>query len=145
MKRLLFAAAMAAFASPVLADVGVSISVGQPGFYGEINIGGFPRPELIYPRPIVVQPPRVGVVGAPIYLRVPPGYAKHWRKHCHEYHACGRPVYFVQDEWYDKVYAPRYRERYEHGGRQHRGDYDRRYHDDRHDRGYDRGHRHDND
>jgi len=30
------------------ADVGVSISVGQPGFYGQIDIGDFPQPQLIY-------------------------------------------------------------------------------------------------
>ena len=40
----------------------------------------------------------------------PPGHEKHWNKHCHEYGACGRPVYFVRDGWYNDVYAPRYRQ-----------------------------------
>jgi hypothetical protein len=120
-------------------DVGVSISVGQPGFYGHIDIGNAPQPELIYPQPIVIQPPRGYVPAEPLYLHVPPGHEKHWRKHCHEYNACGRPVYFVRDSWYNKVYVPHYRqhhkyyegrrgEKSEHGkdnhghGRGHHGD-----------------------
>lgn len=57
----------------------------------------------------------------PIYLRVPPGHAKHWRKHCGEYNACGERTCFVRDDWYNREYVPRYRER--HSDRQ----------DDRHD------------
>ena len=41
------------------------------------------------------------------YLRVPPGHEKHWSKHCAQYHACGRPVYFVREDWYQKEYVPR--------------------------------------
>ncbi|MBS1188642.1 MAG: hypothetical protein H6R10_434 [Rhodocyclaceae bacterium] len=113
MKRMLSAAAMAAatFCAPVFAaDVGVSVSVGQPGFYGRLDIGGYPPPPVIYTQPILVQPVPMG--RPPVYLHVPPGHAKHWRKHCHEYNACGEPVYFVQDEWYAREYAPRYQERY---------------------------------
>ena len=133
MKQFLFAAALAAATLPAHADnVGVSISVGQPGFYGRIDIGGAPQPVLVYPKPIVVQPAPVAVAPAPIYLHVPPGHAKHWRKYCHQYNACGQPVYFVQDRWYNDVYVPHYREH--HG-----------YHDEHHGQGYDKGHRdHDN-
>jgi hypothetical protein len=99
-------------ASAHATDVGVSISIGQPGFYGQIDIGGYPRPTLIYPQPVLIE--RVPVYRAPIYLRVPPGHAKHWSKHCHQYGACGERVYFVQDDWYDRVYAPQYRERHGH-------------------------------
>ena len=72
-----------------------------------------PPPQLVYARPVVIQQP-VGVVYQPVYLRVPPGHEKNWRKHCQRYNACGRPVYFVQDTWYTNVYAPQYRA--EHGG-----------------------------
>ena len=50
MKRFLIASTMAiAFVSPVLAtDVGVSVSIGQPGFYGRLDIGGYPPPQRIY-------------------------------------------------------------------------------------------------
>lgn len=126
MKRFLFAAAAATAAFQVpAAEVGVSVTVGQPGFYGHIDIGGFPPPQLIYPQPILIQPVPAGVVRQPIYLRVPPGHARNWRKHCGQYNACGQPVYFVHDTWYNEVYVPRYRER---------GD------GERHGRGYEKGH-----
>ena len=110
MKRMLFASALAALAAPTLAaDVGVSVSIGQPGFYGQIDIGNYPRPQVIYAEPVIIQRAPVGVVRQPVYLHVPPGHAKNWSKHCYRYDACGRPVYFVQDRWYDEVYVPRYR------------------------------------
>ena len=119
MKRFLFAAVLAAASAPVLAaDVGVSISVGQPGFYGRIDIGGYPQPQVIYSQPVLVE--RVPAYRPPIYLRVPPGYAKHWDKHCHEYHACGERVFFVRDDWYHHEYVPRYQEKHRGHGDDHR-------------------------
>ena len=87
-------------------DVGVSIGVSQPGFYGRIDIGNAPRPEVIYARPVVIQPAPAHVVYEPLYLHVPPGHAKNWRKHCAHYNACNRPVYFVREKWYKDVYVP---------------------------------------
>ena len=87
-------------------DVGVSINIGQPGFYGRIDIGNAPPPVLISPQPVWIN--RVAVAPAPIYLRVPPGHEKNWDKHCKKYGACGGPVYFVRDEWYRDVYTPHY-------------------------------------
>ena len=111
MKRLLFAAALAlAATSASAADVGVSITIGEPGFYGRIDIGDYPRPRLIYSEPRVIYRE---VVREPIYLHVPPGHAKNWRKHCRKYDACGERVYFVQDGWYNQVYVPRYQERHD--------------------------------
>lgn len=118
MKHFLFAAVLTAATAPALAaDVGVSISIGQPGFYGQIDIGGYPPPRILYPQPVIIE--RVPVRRPPIYLRVPPGHAKHWRKHCHAYNACGEQVYFVQDDWYQHEYVPHYRER--HGGKHGKG------------------------
>lgn len=125
MKRLFIAAALAVAAAAVpalAADVGVSISIGQPGFYGRIDIGDYPQPRLIYREPRVIQ--RVAV-REPIYLHVPPGHAKNWRKHCRQYDACGERVYFVQGDWYNQVYVPRYQERH-HDRRDKRGN-DRRH------------------
>lgn len=147
MKRLLIAAAVAVatVATPArAADVGVSVSIGQPGFYGRLDIGGYPQPQVIYPQPIIIE--RVPMNRPPIYLRVPPGHAKHWRKHCHEYNACGEPVFFVRDNWYNHEYVPRYQQqhrerRYE--GRDERNSNrgnkrnDRRGDGDRRDRGND--------
>ena len=95
------------------ADVAVSVSIGEPGFYGRLDIGGFPQPRLIYAQPVIVTPAPPG--RPPIYLRVPPGHAKHWSKHCHAYDACGERVYFVKDDWYTREYAPRYARRSEPG------------------------------
>lgn len=131
MKNILCAALLVASAGPAFAtDVGVSISLGQPGFYGQIDIGNVPPPQLVYPQPVVVRQAPEFVAAAPIYLHVPPGHEKHWSKHCAQYNACGRPVYFVRDDWYNNEYVPRY---------QH-GDDDRGDHG--HGRGHDRGHGH---
>jgi hypothetical protein len=117
MKRFLFAAALAAATAPALA--GVSVDVSQPGFYGRIDIGSFPQPQLIYPQPVIIQPVPVSVVRPPIYLHVPPGHAKDWGKHCGKYNACGQPVYFVREDWYNNVYAPRGRDDRDDRGKGH--------------------------
>ncbi|HEX7454929.1 MAG TPA: hypothetical protein VF296_02710 [Gallionella sp.] len=117
MKLFLIAAAVVAatVTTPLLAaDVGLSVSIGQPGFYGQIDIGNFPQPQVIFPQPVMID--RAPMNRPPIYLRVPPGHAKHWSKHCREYNACGERVFFVQDGWYNREYAPRYQE--QHGVRQ---------------------------
>jgi hypothetical protein len=106
------------FSIPALAaDVGVSISVGQPGFYGRLDIGDYPPPQVIYAQPRIIR--HSGMDRPPVYLRVPPGHAKNWRKHCHQYNACGERVYFVQDNWYNREYVPRYQE-HQRGGRENR-------------------------
>jgi hypothetical protein len=142
MKAFLFSAlaigAISTVSVPANAtDVGVSVSIGQPGFYGQIDIGRYPPPALVYRQPVLIEPVPYG--RPPIYLRVPPGYAKHWDRHCREYNACGAPVYFVRDDWYTREYVPRYRE--QHGDHRH-GERDQ-YHDhDRNDHRED--HRYDN-
>ena len=110
MKKLLVLSILAVAAVPAFAaDVAVSVTVGDPRFYGRIDVVGFPQPQLVYPEPVIIQPAPPGVVVQPIYVRVPPGHAKDWRKHCKKYKLCGQPVYFVQDAWYTQVYAPEYR------------------------------------
>ncbi|MEY2853223.1 MAG: hypothetical protein RL030_355 [Pseudomonadota bacterium] len=91
-----FALTAAAVAGPALADVGVSIRVGEPGFYGQLDIGGY-QPRVYYREPVVVE--RNYRYQAPLYVRVPPGHQKDWRRYCGRYEACGRPVYFVRDGW----------------------------------------------
>lgn len=116
MKSIIFGVALCAAAFPALAQTNVSISVGQPGFYGRIDLGDFaPQPVLYAPQPVIIrQVPHY--VAEPVYLRVPPGHRKHWAKFCGRYDACGRPVLFVRDEWYTNTYVPRYREHYHGGG-----------------------------
>jgi hypothetical protein len=119
-------AALLLHAAAQAADVGVSINVSQPGFYGRIDVGRVPAPMVIYPQPIIFEHHPVAVVRQPIYLRVPPGHEKNWGRYCNRYGACGQPVFFVQDNWYRNVYAPRVIE--DRGGR------------DGHDQGHDNGH-----
>ena len=57
-------------------DVGVSINVAQPGFYGRIDVGRVPGPLVIFPQPIIIEQRPVAVIRQPIYLRVPPGHEK---------------------------------------------------------------------
>jgi hypothetical protein len=112
--NLVFVFFACGFVAPAFAtDVSASIGVSQPGFYGQINIGQFPRPAVIYAEPVwVARPPKVVYV-QPIYLHVPPGHEKHWSKHCARYGACGRPVYFVREDWYQTQYVPYY-QRHDH-------------------------------
>lgn len=107
------AVALALAAGSALAtDVGVSVQIGQPGFYGRIDIGNsYPQPQVLYPQPVIIRPV-VGVIAQPAYLRVPPGHAKDWGKHCGKYNACGQQVYFVQDGWYNNVYVPEYEQKH---------------------------------
>lgn len=106
--RLALAGACAAALSPAAfaADVGVSVSVNQPGFYGRIDINQPPPPAaVIYSQPVIIAQPAVRVVQQPVYLRVPPGHEKHWSKHCRQYNACGVPVYFIRDTYYQQHYV----------------------------------------
>ena len=113
MKRLLTAIvlATASFTAPAFAaDVGVSITIGEPGFYGQLDLGNYGRPAVLYARPIVIIRSRYGASQEPLYLRVPPGHSRDWKRYCARYDACGRPVYFVRNDWYINEYSPRYRE-----------------------------------
>jgi hypothetical protein len=95
-------------------DVGVSVQISQPGVYGRIDIGRFPQPQVIVAQPVIIAPPppprpQPGVVVVrpapqpqPVYMWVPPGHQKNWRKHCGRYNACGVPVVFVRDDWYEQ-------------------------------------------
>lgn len=147
MKLFLLAILLVAANPPARAtDFGVSLSVGDPGFYGRLDIGDYPAPQLLYSRPRIIE--RVPYGRPPIYMRVPPGHARNWRRHCSAYNACDEQVYFVRDNWYNREYIPRYQERYgqryegRHDGRGDRRDHDHGGRND-HDRGdgndHDRG------
>lgn len=134
MKRLLFVAALAAATAPALAaNVGVSINIGHPGFYGRLNMGDYPPPQLIYQQPRFIE--RAAPNRPPIYLRVRPGHEKNWRRYCRVYNACGERVYFVRDDWYSREYVPRYQKRHNDRYDSRR---DGRGYDHRDDRGYNR-------
>jgi hypothetical protein len=145
--------ALGAFAPVAQAQISVNATItGEvvPGVYGQVVLGNRPPPPVVYAQPVVIEPAPV-VVGAPelqpLYLHVPPGHARNWRKHCHEYHACNRPVYFVKSAEYEPGYRPgRDHDEHGHHGDEHR-DHDEHghghgHHDD--DQGdHERGHRDD--
>ena len=134
MKRLLSAFALSVTVTTfpaVAANIGLSVQLGEPGFFGRIDIGGAPAPEVIYPQAVVVHAPPVEMEREPIYLHVPPEHAAHWAKYCRQYNACGERVYFVKDNWYRDEYVPHYREHYARGHEEERHTEER--HDERHD------------
>lgn len=126
--------ASTAWAGP---DVGVSVEISQPGVYGRVDIGRFPQPEVVVAQPVIIARPRVRP--EPVYMWVPPGHRKHWSRYCGRYQACGVPVYFVQDRWYNEHVRERREERrderYNDRGHEHHGD-------DEHGRGHGHGEGH---
>lgn len=98
-----------------------------PGVYGQVQIGHEGPPPLVYAQPMLIEPQ--ASPPPPVYLHVPPDHAKNWRKHCREYHACNRPVYFVRSKEYEPGYEHREHDRdhaEKHDDRGHEG-----HHDDR--------------
>lgn len=109
MKRFLAVLALAVASTSVLAtNVGVSVTVGDPGYRGRIDIINFPSPQLLFPEPIIIEAAPAGVVRQPVYVRVPATEARQWRKYCKKCKSCGQPVYFVQETRYNEVYVPEY-------------------------------------
>ena len=148
MKRLLLSLFFVAAPLLAQAQIGVSVNVGEPGFFGQINIGNEPRPPVIYANPVIVQAPAYGYNSAPMYLRVPEDHHRHWNRYCAQYNACGRQVYFVTDDWYHNAYAPRYAREHD---RDHEHDRDREHehdrgqeHDHNNEHDHDHGHEHGN-
>jgi hypothetical protein len=111
MKKLLIGAALAV--ASLSAGAQVSISIGQPGYYGRVDLGTFAPPPVVYGPPVIVSG---GYRGDPIYLRAPLDHRRHWSRYCGRYNACGQRVLFVRDDWYRNSYAPRWREHYGRGG-----------------------------
>lgn len=132
--------ALGAFVPVAGAQVSINATISGevvPGVYGQVVLGDRSPPPLVYAQPVIVQPVVVGEAPPePLYLHVPPGHARNWRKHCHEYGACNRPVYFVRSAEYEPGYRPRHdddrrehsRHDDEHGDREH-GDHGHRDHD----------------
>jgi len=109
-------------------DLGINVILSgeiRPGVYGQVELGNQPRPAVVYERPRVVVVEKRYAHEEPIYLHVPPGHARHWDRHCNEYNACNRPVYFVKSEEYEPNYHRDHDDR-DHEDRDHGRDRDRR-------------------
>lgn len=109
-------------------DLGINVVLSgevAPGVYGQVELGNRPPPTVVYATPMIIKADPRYARAVPVYLHVPPGHAKHWDKHCAEYNACGRKVYFVKSQEYEPEYQ-----------REHH------YHDDDDDQGHDHDHGH---
>ena len=120
MKHLLISAFFTATPLFASAQVGVAVhlNIGDPNFYGQVDLEPGVAPPVVYSTPMVVQPGPPGVYYPPLYLRVPIPYTQNWPQYCYYYNACNIPVFFIQEAWYLNVYAPMYRSRYPHGHRE---------------------------
>lgn len=111
--------------SAVASDLGINVILsGQvsPGVYGQVEIGNSPRPTLVYEQPRVIVVDKRYARNEPIYLHVPPGHSMHWDKHCHQYNACGRRVYFVKSREYEPEYQREHHNHHDdHHDHDHRG------------------------
>lgn len=88
------------------AQVGVSLSINQPGVYGRVNIGEpLPQYAYVYSAPTIYSQPAYSYQREPIYLYVPPAHSSNWGRYCGNYNACSQPVYFVQDRWVRERHA----------------------------------------
>lgn len=72
----------------------------QPGFYGLVDIGNGSPPPVVYSEPVLIAQPAASKHLVPAYYHVPPSHAKDWKKHCGQYKACARPVFFVRSGEY---------------------------------------------
>jgi hypothetical protein len=84
----------------------INLSVGgevAPGVYGQVQFGNAPPPPVVIAQPTIIVREH-GQDERPIYLHVPPNHQQNWAKHCHEYNACNRPVYFVKSREYEPGY-----------------------------------------
>ena len=134
MKKIILALNIMLLAAAAQAtDVGVSVQVGQPGFYGRIDIGNVGPPPVVLAQPVWVQRRPVHV--EPVYMRIPPGHQKNWSKHCAKYNACGTPVYFVKEDWYQQRYSHPQQHNYDQGDDRGKGK-------DKGDKGHGKGHGH---
>jgi hypothetical protein len=107
----------------------------KPGVYGRVEVGNPGAPPPVWrPQPVIIAPqPQVVAAPVPVYVHVPPGHARNWRRHCHRYNACGHPVYFVKSAEYEPGYGKK--KKHHHHGHKHGRDHD---HDRDRDRDRDR-------
>ena len=116
-------------------DLGIHIILSgevAPGVYGQVQIGNASPPPLVYVQPMLIEPQDAAL--PPVYLHVPPGHSKNWRRYCRQYNACNRPVYFVRSAEYEPDYEQRHHG-HDRNEREHHGD--ERHGDEDHGHGHD--------
>lgn len=76
-----------------------NITAGGPlrhGVYGRIEVRGTAPPPVIYGQPMIANQATVPSRAKPVYLYVPPGQVRKWKRHCAKWSACQEAVLFVR-------------------------------------------------
>ncbi|HET8747973.1 MAG TPA: hypothetical protein VFM98_20410 [Ramlibacter sp.] len=69
----------------------------RPGVYGRIEVrGNAAPPPVIYAEPVIANGSLERVQARPVYLYVPPGQVRKWKRNCARWKACDEPVLFVR-------------------------------------------------
>ena len=69
----------------------------RPGVYGRIEVQAeAPPPPVIYPQPVMASQAIVPADVQPVYLYVPPGQVRKWKKACARWSACDQAVMFIR-------------------------------------------------
>lgn len=68
----------------------------RPGVYGRIVVKGKTAPPVIYQHPVIADQAIVPRGVRPVYLYVPPGQVRKWKRSCARWSACDEPVLFVR-------------------------------------------------
>lgn len=70
----------------------------RPGVYGRIVMKGadVPPPPVIHAKPVIASSALLPEGLAPVYLYVPPGQVRNWKKNCARWKACDQAVLFVR-------------------------------------------------
>lgn len=102
LRTVLASVALLAAADASLAQAGAThrnVSAGgplRPGVYGRIEVRGAEPPPVIYQQPTIASQAIVPASAKPVYLYVPPGQVRKWKRHCAKWRACDQPVLFVR-------------------------------------------------
>jgi hypothetical protein len=68
----------------------------RPGIYGRIEVRGAVPPPVIYHRPVMASHLLLPPDAKPVYLYVPPGQVRKWKRNCARWKACDEAVLFVR-------------------------------------------------
>jgi hypothetical protein len=105
MKRFMGMAALAALTT-ASSGGGNYIAASANSPHGTVDVRRFPRLDLVSPHPVIVRFMSAQMLARALYLHVPQAHRAEWAGYCHFYQACGHPVYFVTEQWFEHVYRP---------------------------------------
>lgn len=96
---LALAASTAAASAALPAGAYHNVTTGgplRPDVYGRIEVRGQVPPPVIFKQPVVASSALDTPRRSPVYLYVPPGQVRHWKRNCAKWKACDVPVLFVR-------------------------------------------------